>query len=472
VTDWESFYRSFREPDFLPGFEVLNRLGGGAFGEVYKARRVSIDKPYAIKFLKLDEEVAREVAERELEHVRLFAQIDHPNLVSIEDMGIAMGVPYLVMGYAGEDTLAKRIGAGELTREQALKYFVQVCRGVLALHDRRLAHFDLKPSNVFLRGEVARVGDYGLAKLIADGRQTLSFGRGTPRYMAPEMMLGRADHRADVYSLGVILYECLTGRPPFEGESGPGARGEPPPLPDDLPADLATACAQALSADPDDRQVSVHQLLEQLGQTARQGDSIHLRWPRMGAPPAPVPAAPASADRAARPAPEPTPAEVLEWESLGGGGGPAAPPGEEAIALTPAPPPAGPAPAGDSEDPARRAAAHVRSRTSTMLSALEQERDFRPEPPRRPGGTVPVPPAVEGGCLGAAGASAVLAVEVFATLVLAPARWLFRSTGRGLADIAAGEGRGATALRALLAVLLVTLVSAMVGAALLIVASL
>jgi len=95
--DWEAFYSSFRKPDFIPGYEIQNRLGGGAFGEVFKARKHSIGKAYAIKFLKLDDDAQREAVERELEQVRHFAAIDHPNLVTIEDMGTVMGVPYLVV---------------------------------------------------------------------------------------------------------------------------------------------------------------------------------------------------------------------------------------------------------------------------------------------------------------------------------------------------------------------------------------
>src|SRR6185503_13351294 len=144
------------------------------------------------------------------------------------------------MGYAGEDTLARRIQRRELDRESALRTFVQACRGVLALHDRRLAHFDLKPSNIFLNGEVARVGYYGLARLLIEGRQTLSFGRGTPHYMAPEMLQSRADHRADVYSLGVILFESVTFRVPYGGdETGSIVVREddtPPQFPSDFPS--------------------------------------------------------------------------------------------------------------------------------------------------------------------------------------------------------------------------------------------
>lgn len=282
MIDWESFYGAFRRPDFVSGYEIQNHLGGGAFGEVYKARKTSIGKAYAIKFLRLDDTAQKDAVERELEQVRLFAAIDHPNLVTIEDMGVVMGVPYLIMGYAGEDTLARRLKRADLDRESALRYFVQVARGVLALHDRRLAHFDLKPSNVFLNGEVARVGDYGLAKLLTEGRATLSFGRGTPHYMAPEMLKNRADHRADLYSLGVMLYESLTFRLPF-GDVAAGAivlreDDTPPEFPANFPHALRPVVERCLRLEPEHRYASVHELLEALGQTARRGDSVRIPW--------------------------------------------------------------------------------------------------------------------------------------------------------------------------------------------------
>src|SRR5262245_41675802 len=239
--DWEAFYNRFREPDFVPGYEIQNRLGGGAFGEVYKARKHSIGKAYAIRLLKIDDDAQRDAGERALERVRHCAAIDHPNLVRMEGLGTAMGVPYLVMGYSGEDTLARMLKRERLARERALLFFVQACRGVLALHDRRLAHFDLKPSNIFIKGDIARVGDYGLSKMMADGRLTLSFGRGTPQYMAPEMIRNRADHRADIYSLGVILYESVAGILPFQSDV-PGTvpvreDDRPPAFPPDFPAE-------------------------------------------------------------------------------------------------------------------------------------------------------------------------------------------------------------------------------------------
>ena len=276
--DWEAFYNAFRRPDFIPGYEIENRLGGGAFGDVYKARKSSIGKPYAIKFLKVENDEQQEAVERELDQVRHFAAIDHPNLVTIEDLGVVMDVPYLIMGYAGEETLAKCFKRGDLAPVEALQVFVQAARGVLALHERSLVHFDLKPSNVFLRGESARVGDYGLSKLLDSGRMTLSFGRGTPMYMAPEMLRSRADHRADIYSLGVILFEALTGRLPYRPDEHGGLvlrdTDEPPEFPEGFPAVARPAVEGCLRLDPDDRFQTVAELLDVLGQTARPGDSV------------------------------------------------------------------------------------------------------------------------------------------------------------------------------------------------------
>ena len=94
--DWESFYRSYRKPGYVPGFEIVNKLGGGMFGLVFKARKESIGKDYAIKFLKVDDDSVRDAVMREIDNVGFFAQIDHPNLVSIEDRGVVDGIPFLV----------------------------------------------------------------------------------------------------------------------------------------------------------------------------------------------------------------------------------------------------------------------------------------------------------------------------------------------------------------------------------------
>jgi hypothetical protein len=217
--DWESFYASYRKPGYVPGFEITSKLGGGMFGLVFKATKQSIGKDYAIKFLKVDDAQVRNAVLQELDQVQWFAQVDHPNLVSIEDKGEVDGIPFLVMAYAGAETLKSRLPGDAATREETLRLFLQACRGVAALHEKSLVHFDLKPANVFLKGGVARVGDYGLSKLVTHSRGSLSMGRGTPYYMAPEMLARRGDHRSDVYSLGVMLFEVLTGDVPFKGDS-------------------------------------------------------------------------------------------------------------------------------------------------------------------------------------------------------------------------------------------------------------
>jgi serine/threonine protein kinase len=303
--DWEAFYRNYRKPGYLPGFEIVNKLGGGMFGLVFKARKESIGKDYAIKFLKVDDDTVRDAVMREIDNVSFFAQIDHPNLVSIEDKGNVDGIPYLVMSYAGEDTLQQRLQRG-LGREEVLRIFVQAARGVQALHDHSLVHFDLKPANIFLKGDVARVGDYGLSKLVSVSRNSLSFGRGTPYYMAPEMLQRRGDARSDIYSLGVILYECLYGFVPFRGDSEwevlrKHETAEPQFPPHGVAGDNEVI-RRCLQKRPEDRFASVGDLLRALQAPVALGESLLLDLPVGPAPrrslAAPAPAGPAAARRA------------------------------------------------------------------------------------------------------------------------------------------------------------------------------
>ncbi len=473
MIDWEEFYNAFRKPGFIAGYEIQNRLGGGAFGEVYKARKTSIGKPFAIKFLKIDDQTSREAIERELDQVRHFAQIDHPNLVTIEDMGVVMGVPYLIMGYAGEDTLARRIKREPLEAERALGYFVQCARGVLALHDRSLVHFDLKPSNVFLKGEIARVGDYGLAKLMTDGRSTLSFGRGTPHYMAPEMLKNRADHRADVYSLGVILFESIAGVLPFDGESSGGfvlrEDDVPPTFPNHFPARMRPIVERCLRLQPVDRFESVNELLAELGQTARQGDSIVVPRELVLAD-APRPTErPSSSALAAAQNPEPatpsassTPRDEAAREASPREPGRASSPREivrETARATATELARGArevalgvwdglrrsrgksndAPSGGEDEVRRDAGGEVRRDAGGRVASL------RSQVAEAPGGnalaaTIPVPPRVAGGLIGTITNAFALGVEVLAVLVLAPVKrtaFGFGRAGRGFV----GRGR-------------------------------
>lgn len=435
--DWESFYARFREPDFVPGYEIGNRLGGGAFGEVYKARKHSIGKAYAIKFLKIDDDAQRDAVERELDAVRHFAALDHPNLVSIEDLGTVMGVPYVVMGYAGEDTLARRLKQGPLEPREALSYFVQVCRGVLALHDRRLVHFDLKPGNVFLKGDVARVGDYGLSKMMADGHGTLSFGRGTPHYMAPEMLRNRADHRADVYSLGVILYECFARKVPFTS-SVPGAialrEDDAPPLfPPEFPTTLRPVVERCLRLAPADRYADVAELLADLGQTARPGDSVRLADDATGfAVPRPTRLAPARAGVADRERASTTSARTDETPAT------PRPPSEARVAARELTRGAVEVARGMWDGlvthPVQRARGEATPSDVFEVEGLTTSVPSTPAPGPSAPVTIPVPPPVRGGWLGTSFSSVALGLEVLLALSRALLSGVARfvATGRSL----------------------------------------
>lgn len=297
--DWESFFKNYRQPDFVPGYLIQNKLGSGVFGEVYKAQKTSIGKTYAIKFLKVMDDHLSEQVVRELQSINHFAQVDHPNLVSIEDRGEVSGIPYIVMGYAGDETLKVLLQRGRLENEQALSIFRQILCGVKALHEHGLIHFDLKPANIFIRGEVARVGDYGLSKLMSESRATLSMGRGTPHYMAPEMLQRRGDARSDVYSLGVLLFEMLTGDVPFTGETEweilRRHENDAPAIPGSIPAPLSGFMARALDKSPERRFTSAGEALlaferatserlgsDSLGNDGKAMDSLGANRPIIG----------------------------------------------------------------------------------------------------------------------------------------------------------------------------------------------
>lgn len=338
--DWEAFYRSYRKPGYLSGFEIVNKLGGGMFGLVFKARKESIGKDYAIKFLKVDDESVRDAVMREIDNVSFFAQIDHPNLVSIEDKGTVDGIPYLVMSYAGDGTLQKRLQQGDMTRDDALHIFVQAARGVQALHDHSLVHFDLKPANIFIKGDVARVGDYGLSKLVSASRNSLSFGRGTPYYMAPEMLQRRGDARSDVYSLGILLYECLYGEVPFRGDSEWEVLRKHETAQPEFPAGALAGdreiILRCLEKQPEDRFQSAADLLRALQAPVALGESMmfsqegvaaHARsvpLPAPSSPALPPPAPPPASGRPAAPPPPmfaaeppPFPSESRQLDSMG-----------------------------------------------------------------------------------------------------------------------------------------------------------
>lgn len=211
---------------FVPGvvlgrrFRIVGLLGQGGMGEVYRAEDLRLGETVALKLLPA--ELARDATALGRLHreVRLARQVAHPNVCRVFDVGEAEGLAFISMEYIdGEDlaSLLRRIG--RLPEAKAIEVARQLCAGLAAAHEKGVLHRDLKPANVMIDGRGrARISDFGLAVPVAEA--TTGELAGTPLYMAPEQLArGEVSFRSDVYSLGLILYECLTGRRPFEGAS-------------------------------------------------------------------------------------------------------------------------------------------------------------------------------------------------------------------------------------------------------------
>jgi serine/threonine protein kinase len=205
---------------FAPGvmiggrYRIVALLGRGGMGEVYRAEDLKLSHVLAIKFL--PDSLSRDAAALARFHseVRIARQLAHPNVCRVFDIGEENGIPFLTMEYVdGEDlsSLIRRIG--RLPQDKAMEVSRQICAGIAAAHERGVVHRDLKPSNVMLDGSgKARITDFGLAGIAAD-IQASDVRAGTPAYMAPEQLAGKeVTFKSDIYSLGLVMYEVLTGR--------------------------------------------------------------------------------------------------------------------------------------------------------------------------------------------------------------------------------------------------------------------
>ncbi|HYV38443.1 MAG TPA: serine/threonine-protein kinase [Gemmataceae bacterium] len=218
----------------LPQLEILELLGQGGMGAVYKARQRGLDRLVAVKIL--PPEISRDpaFAERFSREARALAMLSHQHIVTIHDFGQADGLFYFVMEYVDGVDLRQAMQSGKITSKDALSIVTQVCDALQFAHDEGVVHRDIKPANILIdkRGRV-KIADFGLAKLLGQhqadhdltGTQEVM---GTLRYMAPEQMKGSraVDHRADIYSLGVVFYELLTGELPIGRFAPPSKRVE------------------------------------------------------------------------------------------------------------------------------------------------------------------------------------------------------------------------------------------------------
>jgi tRNA A-37 threonylcarbamoyl transferase component Bud32 len=215
----------------FPELEILEFIGQGGMGYVYKARQVKLDRLVALKILASELAKGVEFTERFTREARTLARVSHPHIVGIHDFGESGGFHYFVMEYVDGANLRDILRAGKLTPREALAIVPQICDAIQYAHDEGFVHRDIKPENILVdrKGRV-KIADFGLAKLLQiEGKPyTLTLSgqvMGTPAYMAPEQIERPADvdHRADIYSLGVILYEMLTGELPL-GHFAPPSR--------------------------------------------------------------------------------------------------------------------------------------------------------------------------------------------------------------------------------------------------------
>ena len=225
TTGWTGFVPPTAEhlAQFFPQLEILELLGRGGMGAVYKARQPGLDRLVAVKIL--PPEIGNEAAfaERFAREARALAKLSHQNIVSVFDFGKADGQYYFVMEYVDGANLRQVIETGGLQPGQALAIVPQICEALQFAHDEGIVHRDIKPENILVdkQGRV-KIADFGLAKLLGRAPADVALTgthqvMGTPRYMAPEQMQGSSavDHRADIYSLGVVFYEMLTGDLPL-----------------------------------------------------------------------------------------------------------------------------------------------------------------------------------------------------------------------------------------------------------------
>ena len=248
----------------IPGHELLEVLGRGGMGVVYKARHLRLNRTVAVKMLLTGAHASPEARERFLREAEAAAGLRHPNIVQVHDMGDQDGQPYFTMEFVEGGNLAQKLAGTPQPPRQAAALLATLSEAVQAAHRSGIVHRDLKPSNVLLTADgTPKISDFGLARRM-EGESGLTWtgiAIGTPSYMAPEQAEARPlawGPAVDVYALGAILYELLTGRPPFRAETAAETvrqviSQEPVPpsrLNGKVPRDLETICLKCLHKEP------------------------------------------------------------------------------------------------------------------------------------------------------------------------------------------------------------------------------
>jgi len=203
-------------------YKILEKLGGGGMGIVYKATDTKLDRTVALKFLPQHMLADKEAEQRFISEAKAASSFDHPNICTIHEIGKTDDDQlFIVMAYYQGETLKKKIERGPFKIEEAIDIVSQVAEGLMRAHKKGIVHRDIKPANTFITNDgTVKILDFGLAKTSSEQSIT-KFGMtvGTVSYMSPEQTKGEeVDHRTDIWSLGIILYEMVTGKSPFKGE--------------------------------------------------------------------------------------------------------------------------------------------------------------------------------------------------------------------------------------------------------------
>jgi serine/threonine protein kinase len=262
----------------IPGYEILGEIGRGGMGVVYKARQAKLNRFVALKMLLAGSQASAKAVARFRNEAEAIAQLQHPYIVQIFDVIEQDRQLFLSLEYVGGGGLSRKIGGRPLPVQQAVAWAHKLAQAMQYAHEHGVIHRDLKPANVLLTEDgIPKITDFGLAKRIDDATNRTRTGTvvGTPDYMSPEQAEGQPRNigpATDIYSLGIILYEMLTGRPPFRGESMmhvlDAVRFKAPEKPSEirpeLSQDLDLICMKCLEKKPAQRYPSAGALAKDL----------------------------------------------------------------------------------------------------------------------------------------------------------------------------------------------------------------
>jgi serine/threonine-protein kinase len=274
----------------IEGYEVEGVLGRGAMGVVYRARQLQLKRTVALKMLLAGEYASPQELVRFVREAEAVAALQHPHVVQVYDVGDLDGRPYFTMEFVDGGSLAEQLAGAPQPARHAAELMAALADAVHSAHTSGIIHRDLKPANILMTREgTPKIADFGLARHVDEGAELTRSGArvGTPSYMAPEQVIGKArtiGPAADIYGLGAVLYEILTGRPPFRGETAVETQRQvihdepvsPSRLNTKVPRDLETICLKCLSKEPSRRYASAAALADDL-RSMGQGRPIQAR---------------------------------------------------------------------------------------------------------------------------------------------------------------------------------------------------